>query len=75
MVAVWLAYTMYLPVACYTCVLVGKWEPLRVVAAVVVVVVVETWRLGSLEKGFSSKRLHAAQVGGKKRERWGWFAK
>ncbi len=40
MVMVWLVYTMYLPVAWYTCVLVGKWEPLRVVAAVVAVVVV-----------------------------------
>ncbi len=40
----------------------------------VVVVVDETWRLGPLEKGFPSKRLHAARVGGKNRERWGWFA-
>ncbi len=45
-----------------------------VVVVVVVVVVVETWRLGPLEKGFPSKRKHAARVGGKNRERWGWFA-
>ncbi len=45
------------------------------VPAVEVVVVVETWRLGPLEKGFPSMRYHAARVGGKNRERWGWFAK
>ncbi len=38
------------------------------------VVVVETWRLRPLEKGFPSKRQHAARVGGKNRERWGLFA-
>ncbi len=37
-------------------------------------VVVETL-LGPLEKCFPSKRLHTARVGGKDRERWGWFAK
>ncbi len=45
-----------------------------IVVVVVVFVVVETWRLGPLEKGFPSKRYHAARVGGKNRERWGWFA-
>ncbi len=39
-----------------------------------VVVVVETWRLGPLGKAFPSKRYHTARVGGKNRERWGWFA-
>ncbi len=39
-----------------------------------VVFVIETWRLGPLENGFPSKRYHAARVGGKNRERWGWFA-
>ncbi len=40
-----------------------------------VVVVVDALRPGPLEKGFPSMRWHAAQVGGKNRERWGWFAK
>ncbi len=39
-----------------------------------VVVIVETWRLGPLEKGFPGKRQHADRVGGKNQERWGWFA-
>ncbi len=37
--------------------------------SVVGVVVVETWRLGPLEKGFPCKRQRAARVGGKNRER------
>ncbi len=37
------------------------------------VVVVDTCRLGPLEKGFPSKRQHATRVGSKNRERWGWF--
>ncbi len=36
----------------------------------VVVVVVGTWRLGPLEKGFPSKRWHAARVGSNNRERF-----
>ncbi len=40
----------------------------------VVIVVVETWRLGPLKKGFPSKRQLVVRIGGKARERWGWFA-
>ncbi len=43
--------------------------------AVALVIVVDAWRLGPLEKGFPSKRYHAARVGGKNRELWRWFAK
>ncbi len=45
------------------------------VVVVVVIVIAETWRLEPLEKGFPSKRQHAARIGGKHREPWGWFAK
>ncbi len=37
-------------------------------------VVAETEPLGPFESGFPSKCQHAARVGGKNRERWGWFA-
>ncbi len=47
----------------------------RAEAGEMFLVFVETWHLGFFEKDFRSKRKHAAQVGGEKRERWRWFAK
>ncbi len=51
----------------------GSWLWLFSLEEEIAVVFVEAQSLRPLVKGFFSKRIHAAQVVGEDRERWGWF--